>query len=251
MAVSKLDAVLQNEVVRSGVVAVLYALVVQGNNSLVLTESHANLVVFDLGGQHADLGHSHDGAIIAGGVEEGVEQAVQLLCHDNKSISLLAVATAASGQGSTHAQAQSQAQDHGKNFLCHCLLLLNRFDRNVSYRLGKCCPQGFWEALGAAFPDNDYRYRSLRDLRYAFHARYVLCTRYALRGDRDLYPIELRSNISNLLLSKYIEIRKANHIDPCLRKGLPSASRRLFTQRDAGLPERSLQFPEPRRPYRK
>ena len=51
----------------------------------------------------------------------------------------------------------------------------------------------------------------LRDLRYALRARYVLRTRYALWGERDLYHIELQSNISNLSKGKYIDFAKQKY----------------------------------------
>ena len=119
MAIGELDTVLQNEVVGSGAVAVVYDLVVLSDNSFVLTVSNLDLTVDILGADHADLGHAHNGAVIGGSVVEGVEKAIQILGHNNEGIHSGAAFLLTAGEHSHHAHEHCNAQDHGKNSLFH------------------------------------------------------------------------------------------------------------------------------------
>ena len=74
-----------------------------------------NLAINIISAQHRDLGHSYDGAIVCGGVEEGVEQTIQLLGHNNECICTLTAA----GHHRHHANAETDAQQQGHNSFCH------------------------------------------------------------------------------------------------------------------------------------
>ena len=106
MAVGELDTVLQNEGVGGGAVGVFHDVVVLNDNGLVFAVSNFHFAAHVLGAQHTDLGHSHDGAVSCGGVEEGVEQTVQLFGHDDECICTLAAAA------NEQADAQGDAKDH-------------------------------------------------------------------------------------------------------------------------------------------
>ena len=59
------------------------------------------------------------------------------------------------------------------------------------------------------FCNSPYRYRALWPRRYKLRFRYVLCTRYALRGTKERYPIEFGT-------AEYIEVPWA--ISSCRRQ---------------------------------
>ena len=119
VAVRELDAVLQNEVVGYGAVIVGDDCVVLSCNGLVLAISDGDLAVFVAGADHADLGHSNDGAVICGGGIEGVEQAIQILGHNNESIYLTGIVLLTTGEHGHRAHEHCNAQKHGKNSLFH------------------------------------------------------------------------------------------------------------------------------------
>ena len=89
LAVREGNAVLQNEGVGGEVgFLVIGADVVLYNNRLVVTERNGNLTVFVSGGQHTDLRHANDGTVGSRSGEEGVEQTVKLVGHQNERIGL-------------------------------------------------------------------------------------------------------------------------------------------------------------------
>ena len=118
VTVGVLDAVLQNEGVGHGAIAVFHDVVVLGGNGFVLAVGDLHFTVAEGGAQQTDLGQAYDGAVVGGSIEEGIEQAVQLLGHNDEGIS---AGLAAAGKHGDHADAQSKAQDQGKDSF-HCIL---------------------------------------------------------------------------------------------------------------------------------
>ena len=120
LAIREGDAVLDDEGV-GGVAGstVEGDVVVLHDNGMLVAAGHNDLTVHVVGAQHTDLGHAHDGAVGAGGGEEGVEQTVQLVGHDDQSIRLAAALLRAGREQGDRAQAHGQRQDNGKNFLTH------------------------------------------------------------------------------------------------------------------------------------
>ena len=88
------------------------------NISSLQHKGNLNLTIFVGSAQHADLGHADDGAIRCGGIEEGVEQAVQLLSHDNEGV----LSAAAAGEGCAHAQTNRNAEEQAQNSFFHDFL---------------------------------------------------------------------------------------------------------------------------------
>ena len=120
MTVGVGDAVLDDEGV-GGVVggAVVDHVVVLDHHGVLVAAGHHDLTVYVVGAQHTDLGHAHDGAVSAGGGEEGVEETVQLLGHDDQSVGLSAALVGAGREEGDRAQAHDQRQSHGKNSFTH------------------------------------------------------------------------------------------------------------------------------------
>ena len=123
MAIGIEDTVLQHEGVGSGV-AVFHDLIVLDHHGFVIAVGDLYFTVYILGRQHADLGHTDNGAIGGRGGEEGIEQAIQLIGHDNESVNASA---AAAGESGSHSTAQSQAQHQGKNLLTHGISPLHSY----------------------------------------------------------------------------------------------------------------------------
>ena len=115
VTVGELDAVFQHEGVGDGAIVILHDVVVLHDHGLVVTIGHLDLTVHILGGQHTDLGHGHDGAIRRRGGKERVEQTVQLIGHNDKSIGTAAAAR----EDGRHAHAQRQTQQERENFGFH------------------------------------------------------------------------------------------------------------------------------------
>ena len=128
MTVGELDIVLDNKGVLGGVAIIIVDNgIVLDNNSLAVTAGNGDLTVLVAGGQHTDLRHGNNGAVIGAGGKEGIEQAVQCLGHDNKCIRGVcgscgrAFLISAANQGRT-AEKRCKAQQNAKNSLFHNFL---------------------------------------------------------------------------------------------------------------------------------
>ena len=122
LAIREGDAVLDDEGV-DGVVGgtVVDHVVVLDHHGVLVAAGHDDLTVHVVGAQHTDLGHGDDGTVGGGGGEEGVEEAVQLLGHDDQSVGSPPLASPAGSEHGDRAEAHQSGQHDRKDLLTHFL----------------------------------------------------------------------------------------------------------------------------------
>ena len=101
------------------IVNVVDRLVVKNDYCVIRTVGDFSVALFvGVGGKHTDLRHRNYCAVRCAGREERVEKTVQGIRHNNER---LVSATSASGKHRHDAEHHRDAQQHGNNFIFHCM----------------------------------------------------------------------------------------------------------------------------------